>query len=238
MKCDLPGLLTPVYVKLDPAMPWPEAEPVFFLLTRDGLFLCRNTPFFRSCVPARRFPEDLAPQALFLHVRYPRIPRRLIELTVGFFELIGHQHASEAIVLLVWNRTTQSVELVVPDQTGYVATGWNGQRYPVDLEYQIPPLPTDCCLIGDIHSHVDGPAYASYTDQFDESHRPGLHLVVGRVFDPVPQFHAETIADGHRFRIDDLSLIIEGYHASLAAEVPAEWLDRVVVKPSAAKPHY
>lgn len=74
MKCSGAHLLTPIYLKLDDAMPWPEQERAFYVLSRDGLFLCRNTPFFRSCVPMGEFPSELAGQAPFMKLSYPRIP--------------------------------------------------------------------------------------------------------------------------------------------------------------------
>ncbi len=230
-----PALLTPIHFKTDPGAPWPDREKAFYLLSRDGLFFCRNTPFFRSCVPARQFPGELASQEPFLEINYPRIPRQLLEQIVGFFDIIGERHGSEAIVLLVWNQTTQCVEPIVPGQIGYVSTTASGYRYPVDLDYHIPTVPSNCTVIGDIHSHVDGPAYASHTDQTDETHQPGLHLVVGRILDEPPQFTAEAVADGCRFRIHDFSRVAEGYHTRQKDAVPDAWLSQVTVKPSHTK---
>ena len=45
------SLLTPILLKTADTMPWPEDESVFHLVTSDGLFLCRNHPFFTSSVP-------------------------------------------------------------------------------------------------------------------------------------------------------------------------------------------
>jgi hypothetical protein len=85
------------------AMPWPGEDRVFRLPTRDGLFLCRNHPFFTSCVPTNTWPGELAAQEPFLRIRYPRLPRPLLERVVGFFDLIGDLHGSEAAVLLAWD---------------------------------------------------------------------------------------------------------------------------------------
>ena len=35
-------LTTPLYVKTDPDMPWPEDENAFYVLSADGLFFCRR----------------------------------------------------------------------------------------------------------------------------------------------------------------------------------------------------
>lgn len=235
MKCSDQNLFTPIYLKLGDDMPWPEHENAFYLLSRDGLFLCRNSPFSRSCVPVSNFPSELAGQQPFLRLDYPRIPRRLMEQVIGFFDIIGERYCSEAAVLVAWNRATQAVEIVVPEQTGYVGTSLRGEIYPMDLEYEVPALPPELVLIGDIHSHVDGLAYASFTDQSDEAHRPGFHLVIGRILDEPPQMHCEAVTDGVRFRVRDLSLILEGYYCRRVKEVPAEWIRQVTVKPWSSK---
>jgi hypothetical protein len=237
MKCSGQHLFTPVYLKLSEAMPWPVEEKAFHLLTSDGLFLCRNTPFFRSCVPVADYPSELARQRPFLKLRYPRLPRRLLEQVVGFFDLIGVRHASEAAALLAWNRNTGEIEVLVPDQVGLVGLSWNDQPFPMELHYTLPALPSHLVLLGDIHSHVDGPAYSSGLDQSDEVHRPGLHLVVGRIRDEPPQFHCEATADGVRFQVSDLSLVLEGYYRRRVHEVPPEWIRKVTIKPWSRASH-
>ena len=231
---DLP--LTPIYLKTDETMAWPE-DRTFYVLSRDGLFLCRNHPFFSSCVPADRWPSELAGQTPFLQFDYPRLPRRLIEQVVGFFDIIGERYASEAAVVLAWNRETQEMEALVPEQTGTVSSGYYGKQYPMDLHYELPSLPAHLLLIGDIHSHVDGPAYASWTDKADEAYRPGLHLVVGRILDEPPEFYCAVVADGTRFRVKDLGLVLEGYHRRRRDEVPPEWIAKVNVEEWSSK-HY
>ena len=141
MKCSDSHLLTPLYLKLSEAMPWPQEEKAFHLLSRDGLFLCRNTRFFRSCVPVEDFPSELAGQKPFLKLSYPRIPRRLMEQVIGFFDLVGERFASEAAVLIAWNANTNAMEIIAPDQVGLVSLSWNGKSYPMELEYEVPPLP-------------------------------------------------------------------------------------------------
>jgi proteasome lid subunit RPN8/RPN11 len=221
--------LTPIYLKMDETMPWPE-DKTFYVLSRDGLFLCRNHQFFSSCVPADRWPSELAAQRPFLQFDYPRLPQRLVEQVVGFFDIIGEQYASEAAVLLAWNRETGEIQGLVPEQTGTVGYSYYGKPYPMDLRYDVPQLPPHLLLIGDIHSHVDGAAYASWTDKADEAYRPGLHLVVGRIRDEPPEFYCAVVADGTRFRVQDLARVMEGYRCRRQDEVPPEWIARVSVE--------
>src|SRR5207245_2945076 len=114
-------LVTPIYVKSDAAMPWPEDDKVFHVLTGSGLYLCRNHPFFRSCVPAPSWPSELAPQESFLDLHYPKIPRRRFEVVVGFFARIAELHGSEAAVLMVWDAPAKRLRLIAPEQVATVS---------------------------------------------------------------------------------------------------------------------
>jgi hypothetical protein len=230
MKVPSEKLLTPIYVKVQPDMPWPE-ERAFYLMTSDGLFLCRNHPFFSSSVPVRNFPAELAGHEPSLRISYPKLPQRMLERVVGFFARVGLLYGAEAIVLLAWHKGNESLELIVPDQCSIVSTNWHGEPIPIEVHYETPKLPPHLMLIGDLHSHVDGPAYASATDREDELHRPGLHVVVGRLMSrEPPEFHLELTVDGVRFKVKDPSAILAGYHRRRMNEVPAAWLNKVTVK--------
>jgi hypothetical protein len=221
--------VTPVLIKTAENLPWPDDERIFYILGRNGLYLCRNHEFFRSCVPARRGPSELEEQTSLLVPRFPTIPRALFEQAVGFFERVADLHGAEAAVLLVWDRTARRVRLVVPEQTAKMSRGWNENRYPIGLHY-VPPtdLPTDWVPFGDIHSHVDYSAYASSTDVADETHAAGLHVVVGRIFREPPEIHVEAVVDGTRFALE-ASRVIEDYR-SRRMDVPGRWIDRVHVE--------
>ena len=53
---------TSVLVKRSPDLEWPADESTFYIMSRDGLFICRNHELFRSCAPARSCPDELAGQ--------------------------------------------------------------------------------------------------------------------------------------------------------------------------------
>jgi hypothetical protein len=222
-------LVTPIYANTEDETGWPADERVFYVLASNGLFLCRNHEHFRSCVPVNDFPSELLEQKTFLKLRYPKLPRRLLELIVGFFARIGELHGSEAGVLLAWDRNAERMRIVVPPQRATVSTTWRGSVYPIGLHYESPTnLPAHWTIIGDVHSHVDEPAYASGTDKYDEKHRAGLHIVVGRLYREPPEFHIEAVVDGTRFEVPR-NLVLEGYEKRRLG-VPGEWLDRVVVE--------
>ncbi len=221
------AVTTPIYHKLDPNAPWP-ADKFFYLVAQEGLFLCRNHPFFQSCVKIETGPKHLASQKEFMRMSYPSIPRALLERAVGFFQLVADKQNSEAAVILVYRPETKKVELIVPDQKAINSAAYQGQPhgYPMDVKYEIPPLPKGTLLIGDIHSHVDGSAYASMTDETDELHRPGVHIVVGHINDEPPSFHCEVVVDGTRFEAK-LDEVTEGYEKRRKGEVPKDWVEKV-----------
>lgn len=230
MKVPDTNLFTPIYLKLTPDMPWPEHEKVFYVFSRDGLFLCRNHPFFHSCVQTNEWPAELAAHEPMLRLNFPKIPARMFETIIGFFARIGHLHGAEAAVLLAWNTATKAIEVIVPDQTSIVSGGWSKQPYPIEVHYQIPPLPPHLMLIGDIHSHVDEAAYASSMDKQDEAHRPGLHIVAGRISKEPPELHIDVTVDGARFKVNNPALVLEGYEQRRMDEVPTDWETKVTVK--------
>jgi hypothetical protein len=199
-------------------------------MTSSGLFLCRNHRFFTSSVPVDHWPAELASHAPFLRLRYPRLPQPMFERIIGFFAVIGETFGAEAAALLAWNEPERRVEVIVPKQRSFVSSGWSGRCYPLSVEYEVPPLPDGWIWIGDAHSHADEAAYASAQDEKDEHHRPGLHIVVGRICDEPPEFHIEATVDGTRFRIKKLETVVEGYERRRIAEVPTEWINNVEVR--------
>ena len=222
------SLVTPVYVKTRSDMEWPD-EKVFYLLSSSGLFLCRNYPFFRSCVPARGWPTELASQRTFLKLQYPKLPRHLLEVAVGFFDRIGEEFGAEAAVLLIWDEGTKKVRLMAPKQRCTVYRGYRGGVFPIGVHYDLPAqLPEGWVVFGDIHSHVDGAAFSSYTDKQDEKYRPGLHIVVGRIGEEPPEIHVEAIVDGVRFKVDR-NLVLQGYNRR-REPMSRKWFDQVEIE--------
>ena len=221
-------LSAPVYLKTDKDMEWPK-DKFFYLLAKEGLFKCRSTAWTESCVPVEKGPSDLASQSKFLRLSYPQLPKALVERVVGFFRLIADKQNSEAAAIWVWNKLTEEVELLIPDQIGINGSPTNKEPHgwPMDVKYETPKnLPPHLQIIGDIHCHVDGSAYASGTDTDDEVHRPGIHIVVGHIFTK-PTFFCEAVCDGSRFSVDDLSLVWEGFDKMDTASVPPEWIAKV-----------
>lgn len=223
------GPLTPVVLKQNEAIDWPEGERVFYLVGSNGLHLARNHEFFQSCVPATRGPSELAEQKPFLLPKFPVLPRELFERAVGFFDQVAERHGSEAALILVWDRQGECVRLLAPEQIATMSPPWGGTSTPIGVHY-VPPtdLPKGWVPFGDIHSHVDYAAYSSGTDKQDELHSAGLHIVVGRISQEPPEVHVEAVVDGVRFKMAR-EQVIEGYRKR-RADVPPEWMQTLQIE--------
>lgn len=220
----------PIYLKPSDDSPRPE-DSEFFWLTRDGLFFCRNHPFFASDVPATAPPAWLARHRSGCRVLFPKVPATVLEFAVAFLGRVFEVAGSEAIVLLLWHTKQRRYKLLVPKQEATVWHSSSGYRTALDVTYDVPGvLPKHCLLVGDVHSHGDYGAYASGVDKHDERYRDGIHIVVGRIDEEPPEFHAELSVDGHRFPLA-FGQILAGYRKR-RTPVPQQWLDqvRVIVK--------
>lgn len=221
------SLVTPIYVKTTDAMPWPK-DRVFYLLTADNLYICRNHRYFRSCVPAPYWPTELAAHKSSLRASYPKIPQQQIEQICGYFEHAWWHHGSEAIVLLAWDRAARCVKTVVPEQVASVSQGAFGAVHAIGVKYRVPgDLPAELEIFCDIHSHGDMDAYVSHVDQVDDEKSVGLHVIVGGLQWEPPQFHIESVVDGARFTVQE-ETVIERYQTR-RSDFPDAWLAKLRV---------
>ncbi len=220
-------LLTPVYVKTDAEGDVPRDKECFYLLSRSGLFIGRNQPLMRSLVPALSWPRELEPQEPFLQLTYPKVPADILADIIGFFWSIADRHGAEAAVLLGYDGAM--IVPIVPEQTGTIGWGYGGKPYPIGLHYDIPLELNGLRIIGDIHSHVFEAAYASSVDMQDERHRPGLHIVAGRLDRDPPAWHVEYVVDGARFPIAPEAVLDLNAYEGRVVPTDTTWTDRVEV---------
>jgi hypothetical protein len=148
----------------------PPADPIYYLLTRDGLFLVKRTPFFEAVVPAAGIPW-LESQDSEVRLGASLLPAALLLKALAFFRAVYARYASEAVILLTWREAIQTYELVVPHQT--VGGG--------HCDYEVREFPAGLMRLGTIHSHAGVEAFHSVRDWQDERFEDGFHLTIGNL---------------------------------------------------------
>jgi len=177
----------PVYLK-DEAFEEPS-DPIYYLVTRDGLFQVKRTVLFDSRTKVRGL-SWLLPETESARLRLPPIPAALLSEIVGFFREVFSVHRAEAVVLLYFNQEAGRYELKIPKQQ--VAGG--------HCRYQIGPTPPGWLRVGTIHSHASADAFHSELDDEDERHDDGLHVTVGNL-DAAASVVCSLVVDGRRFSL-------------------------------------
>ena len=160
--------MLPIYLKDREFIP-PE-DTIYYLLSRDGLFLVKRTPFFEAVVPATGIPWLESQEAEVL-LTAPPLPAALLLQAVAFFRAVYSRYAAEAVALLTWREATRTYELVVPHQT--VGGG--------HCDYEVREFPAGLTRLGTIHSHAGIDAFHSLRDSEDERFEDGFHLTIGNL---------------------------------------------------------
>lgn len=146
----------------------PEKMP-FYEISADGIFLHKETPFWKAIVPVEHISilEKQEPQFESL---LPPVPKTIVEQVARFFAWITDRYRTEALILLWWNENNDLYEITVPSQKV-------SRR---KLHYQIPDKRNNGIhLIGTFHSHHSMPAFHSDADVLDEINFDGIHGTFG-----------------------------------------------------------
>ena len=160
--------MLPIYLKDQDFSP-PD-DPLYYLLTKDGLFLVKSTSFFTAAVPVQGIPW-LAAQEPEVRLTAPPLPAGLLLQTLAFFRAVYSRYKSEAVALLAWREATGAYELVIPHQTV------GGSH----CDYEIKDFPPGLMRLGTIHSHAGLEAFHSERDENDERYEDGFHLTLGNI---------------------------------------------------------
>jgi hypothetical protein len=179
--------MLPIYLK-DQDFTLPE-DAIYYLLTRDGLFLVKHTPFFEAVVPATGIPwlESQGPE---VRLNAAPLPAALLLEAVAFFRAVYARFESEAVALLAWREATRTYELVVPHQT--VGGG--------HCDYEVREFPAGLVRLGTIHSHAGLDAFHSLRDWQDERFEDGFHLTIGNL-DTEISLSCSVVVQGFRGQV-------------------------------------
>lgn len=184
----------------------PEKMP-FYEISADGVFLHKETPFWKAVVPVEHI-SILEKQESQFEPLLPPVPKTVVEQVVRFFAWITNRHRTEALVLLWWNENSSSYEITAPSQ----------EVSPNSLRYQISDERNNGIhLIGTFHSHHSMSASHSDTDVHDEINFDGIHGTFG-------SFTDSSWLDPNSFSLS-LQSSINGFRFPMN---PLEWLQGIV----------
>jgi hypothetical protein len=186
--------MLPIYLKDRDFAPPPET--IYYLLTRDGLFLVKRSPFFEAVVPATGIPW-LESQESGVHLSAPPLPAPLLLKAVAFFRAVYTRYQSEAVALLAWRDASRTYELVIPHQT--VGGG--------HCDYEVKEFPAGLTRLGTIHSHAALEAFHSERDWEDERFDDGFHLTIGNL-DSDLTLSCSVVVQGFRGQVPPEALFV------------------------------
>ena len=126
----------------------------------------------------------------------PKLPFRLWHEILAFMRWSQAEHKSEALALLLFNTKTQEWNAWAPPQVGIGMTIRADETNPLYKE-QRKAWNGDWVVLGSIHHHCNGSAFASGVDRDDEAKKEGLHLTVGKMEAKECDIHARITVNGY-----------------------------------------
>lgn len=143
---------------------------------KDGVMLILRRPWLELDVPvsspiAAHLPYGSAGRSR-ANLRCGLIPSELLD------QILHHFVAAlpnEAAAFVVWNSLTREFDVIYPEID---------HATPSRLVYRTPALLGNWHVVCDIHSHGNGRAFFSGTDDADDAHSTKISLVVGRLGHP------------------------------------------------------
>jgi PRTRC genetic system protein A len=206
----------PIYLK-DDRFEEPD-DPIYYLVTRDGLFQVKRNPLFHARTKVRGL-SWLSPEQEAAHLQLPPIPSSLLAEIVSFFREVFEVHRAEAVVLLYFNREEGRYKLKIPKQQ--VAGG--------HCRYEIGPTPAGWLRVGTIHSHASADAFHSELDDEDERHDDGLHMTIGNL-DGEASVVCSLVVDGRRFTLKPSEVFEGAFSDFTGVKVSSESLQVVDIE--------
>jgi hypothetical protein len=197
----------------------------YYVIASNGIFIHKDLGFFKTYVPVEQIPFlNEFSDSLKIQSNLPKMPAKFVIQIKEFFKRIAVERASEAIVLVYYNRETKEFMINVPQQ----------EISHVSCRYEkgkaLPPY----YLIGTIHSHCDFNAYHSNIDTYDEQNFDGLHCTFGHNNKDNFTISASFVVNGHRFMINPLEVFegidIDDNQSYFITQKPeSSWLEEIDV---------
>lgn len=181
------------------------------------------------------------------------VSKEALAYALKYLRLAHHKYKSESSVTLMWRQSDSAWKIFVPlqiDCSGGSVTyimPTRGSTLPKEIEhaeedvlevYRATQQDYTAMLkegfkpVGTIHSHPTFSAYASGTDDNDESKANGLHLTFGRIHDAEFETHGRLTINGSKWDLKDSGKYLNTPLAEISTlaetiEISEELVDRV-----------
>ncbi len=174
----------------------PPTDDIFYIIGKEGIFLRKKLGILDSIVPVDNISIlNSVDSSARLYI--PKIPAKIFADMYKFFIDVYKKYASEAVLLIFYNETTQEYKIIAPKQEVSAASMEYDRKFTIE----------NYTMIGDIHSHGSMSAFHSSIDDADEESFDGLHITLGHIMGEEISISASIVINGSRFMIDPIEYI-------------------------------
>lgn len=153
----------------------PPTDNIYYVAASNGCFKRIRNDFYDATIAApKALLEKLDTQ---LKVFCPKLPVEILRQAELFFSAVYDRQKSEAIMLLALSMEDKRWVPIIPEQK----TRGLHVDYDVPTDLGLHGLPDHYHIFGSIHSHADVSSFHSSTDDKDELHADGFHVVIGHL---------------------------------------------------------
>ena len=190
----------------------PGGENYRYWVAPNGIWLVKENDLWKAVVPADAEAElALEPMTPELTLKGFYLPLQLVMSAVEFFRHVFRRYKAEAFLWITQDSTTGELGLACPRQTNRHA------HVHAHADDCVPPGARN---VGTMHSHPCS-AFHSDGDIADEARSDGVHIVVGHLERPQPEFAAVLAVRGERRVLDPAEIMDLGFGFD------DSWLDRI-----------
>ena len=199
-------------IKLHTSESLPGGENYRYWMASNGMWIVKENDFWKTVLPVDSTEElDLQPMQRELKLKGFRLPFQLVSQAVEFFRHVYRASKAEAFLWITQDDETGELGLACPTQT----------NRPAHVHAEVDDsIPDGHLKVGDVHSHPCS-AFHSDGDVEDELHSDGVHIVVGHLERPIPEFAASLVVRGERIELDPAEIM------DLSFGFNTEWLEKI-----------
>jgi hypothetical protein len=217
-----------VYLKTNGAeLPELGEDESRYVVAENGTFLERRTSMYTACTRVDRYDLDLCYQEPYCVLHCGRLSRAMHRAMLAFFLHAHRLHDGEAALVLLYHPERRQFRWHCPTQTVEMRQSANRWVTLDTIEFDNPlELPAGFLHFGDAHLHP-GPPNPSLLDMQDD--QDGLHIIVGNIDRPRPQYNVDFVMDGARFRVRP-ETIFEDPDCTAFERAPFKWMQKIQIR--------